>query len=294
MSDTALENVTVGYSSLIERTAAIPAASDLAGAELVVVAQTGRSLDAATAATTEAGASAGVEPPSATALGSTEVPDVSDVVSPLTERGARVVVLDSRGVAKSRNEALRQATRKYLLFCDDDVVVNVDGVAAAVAHLETTGAALALGRAVDETGAFRKNYPQGTVPLTLLNSAKAATYEMIVDVEQARAANVWFDERFGAGVDRLYLGDEYIFIADLLRAGLKADAVDVTVAMHPADSSGARWGTDADVDARSAALSRALGTQAWWVKPAFAARHFRTLGVRRFFRFLRPTRIPAA
>lgn len=276
MSDTVLANVTVGYSSLIDRTTAIPAASELAGAELVVVAQTGRRVPD-TDTTADAPAT-GAYPE----------------LAALEERGARVVVLDSRGVAKSRNEALRQATRKYLLFCDDDVTVNVEGVAAAVAHLERTGAALALGRAVDESGAFRKNYPDDTVPLTFLNSAKAATYEMIVDVEQARAADVWFDERFGAGVDTLYLGDEYIFIADLLRAGLKADAVNITVATHPADSSGARWGTDADVDARSAALTRALGRQAWWVKPAFAARHFRTLGPRRFFRFLKPQRIPAA
>lgn len=273
MTDTKLANVTVGYSSLVDRTAAIPAASELAGAELVVVVQTGRARGS--------GADAAV----AAAV---------DAVGPLEQRGARVVVLDSRGVAKSRNEALRQAKRKYLLFCDDDVTVDVDGVAAAVAHLQATGAALALGRAVDEHGAFRKQYPSQTVPLTVLNSAKAATYEMIVDVEQARAADVWFDERFGAGVDGLYLGDEYIFIADLLRAGLKGDAVNITVAMHPADSSGARWGTDADVDARSAALTRALGAKAWWAKPAFAVRHARTLGPRKFFRFLRPVRLPAA
>src|SRR5690554_879230 len=276
MTENSLANVTVGYSSLADRATAIPGATELAGAELVVVIQTGR-------ATKE---------PFNTAHAVVGAAD--QAVGPLEERGARVVVLNSRGVAKSRNEALRQATRRYLLFCDDDVVVDIAGVAAAVAHLEQTGAALAMGRAVDETGAFRKNYPTEVVPLTVLNSAKAATYEMIVDVEQAKAANVWFDERFGAGVDKLYLGDEYIFIADLLRAGLTADAVPITVAMHPADSSGARWGTDADVDARSAALTRALGSQAWWVKPAFAVRHIRALGSRRFFRFLRTPRIPAA
>lgn len=276
MTTKLLANVTVGYSSLIDRTGAIPAASELAGAELVVVAQTGKTPDD-NAATADA-----------------RVTSASQTLAPLEARGARVVVLDSRGVAKSRNEALRQAKRQYLLFCDDDVTVDLDGVAAAVAHLEQTGAALAMGRAVDETGTFRKNYPADVVPLTVLNSAKAATYEMIVDVTQAKAANVWFDERFGAGVDQFYLGDEYIFIADLLRAGLTADAVPITVAVHPADSSGARWGTDADVDARSAALTRALGSKAWLVKPAFAARHIRTLGLRRFFRFLRPIRIPSA
>ncbi|WP_084105111.1 glycosyltransferase [Demequina sp. NBRC 110056] len=262
MSTPDLSDVTIGYSSLADRLASIPLAAELGGAEQVVVVQTG----------VEGGelpAGAGAE------------------IARLEAGGATVVVLRSRGVAKSRNEALRRASRRYLLFCDDDVTVDLDGVGEAVAHLRDSGAALALCRAVDETGAFRKSYPERVTPLTLRNSGKAATYEMIADVEQARAAGVAYDERFGAGAE-LYLGDEYILIADMLRAGLAADAVPATVAMHPTESSGSRWGTDADIDARSAALSRAVGGWAWLLKPAFALRHVRTIGVRGALRFLRP------
>jgi hypothetical protein len=259
MTDPA-RDLTVGFSSLADRASAIVVPGADVASECVVVLQTGGS--------------------------ATDADRLAQDVARLEGDGARVVVLDSRGVARSRNEVLRQARTRYVLFSDDDVTVDRDGVAAAVGHLKVTGHALALGRAVDDTGQFRKAYPEQVTALTLYNSARAATYEMVVDVEQSTAAGVWFDERFGAGAP-LYLGDEYIFIADLLRAGAKADAVPFTVAMHPVDSSGSRWGTDADVDARSAALSRALGRRAWWVKPLFAARHLRELGMRGALRFVR-------
>ena len=267
MTSPDLSDVTLGYSSLVSRLAAIPTADALGGAQQVVVAQTGA----------EDG------------RGDLD-PDAQAQVERLEAGGATVVVLHSRGVAKSRNEVMRHADRRFLLFCDDDVAIDLEGVAAAAEHLRDTGHALAMGRAVDETGAMRKAYPSEVTALTLYNSARAATYEMMIDVEQVRSAGVWFDERFGAGAP-LYLGDEYILIADLLRTGAKADAVPLTVAMHPADSSGARWGTDADIDARSAALSRALGRRAWWVKPLFAARHLSELGVRGAVRFVRGPRV---
>ncbi|MFV0634079.1 glycosyltransferase [Demequina sp.] len=266
-----LSDLTIGYSSLADRLSSIPTADALGGAEQVVVVQTGHEGEPGTEG--ELGASALRE------------------IARLEAGGARVAVLHSRGVAKSRNEALRQAGRRYLLFCDDDVTVNLEGLGQALTHLRDSGAALAMGRAVDETGALRKAYPTQVTPLTLRNSGKAATYEMIADVEQVRRADVWFDERFGAGAP-LYLGDEYIFIGDMLRAGLRADAVPAIVAMHPTESSGSRWGTDADIDARSAALSRAVGGWAWLLKPAFAARHVRTIGVRGALRFVRGPRPP--
>lgn len=258
-------DLTVGFSSLAGRAGAIQVPGPDLAAECVVVIQTG--------------------------AGTADAATIASEVARLEDAGARVVLLDSRGVAKSRNEVLRQARTRFVLFSDDDVTVEPAGVAAAIDHLRRTGHALALGRAVDHDGALRKAYPASVEALTLYNSAKAATYEMIVDVERSRSANVWFDERFGAGAP-LYLGDEYIFIADLLRAGLKADAVPFTVAAHPVESSGSRWGTDADVDARSAALSRALGWRAWWAKPLFAARHLRDLGAAGAWRFVRGPRVP--
>lgn len=188
-----------------------------------------------------------------------------------------VVLAASWGVARSRNLVLSLATRRYLLFSDDDVRIAVPGVATAIDALERTGAALALGRAIDsEAGRPRKHHPTTTRRLNAFNSARAATYEMLVDVPQVRSSGVRFDERFGAGA-RLYLGDEYILIADLVRAGRLALTVPHIVAEHTAGSSGSRWGTDEDRAARAAAIARVHGRWSPLVQAAFATRHARDL-----------------
>src|SRR5690606_37544677 len=108
MTDNSLANVTVGYSSLIDRTDGIPAATALAGAELVVVVQTGTAAGEKDASGDEAAASKGAvastdAPASTDALASTTQAAVSHAATSPEDRGARVVVLNSRGVAKSRN-----------------------------------------------------------------------------------------------------------------------------------------------------------------------------------------------
>jgi hypothetical protein len=201
-----------------------------------------------------------------------------------TPPGARLVRVPGRGVARSRNAAIDAARGRYLLFCDDDVRVDVAGARTVIAELDRRGAALALGRGMGEDGALRKAYPPDVRRLTLFNSAKAATYEMLVDVDQVRSAGVRFDERFGAGAE-LYLGDEYIFIADCLRAGLRGYAIPSVLGVHPVESSGSRWG-GRDAHVRAVALNRVFGRAALPARTAFAVRARRRLGgwggVRRF------------
>lgn len=241
MPDRPLDSLSVGYSVLAARADQIVFPSADAGPEILVSVQGGA-------------APLGHAPP-----------------------GTRVLATPGRGVAKSRNTVLEHARRRYLLFCDDDVEVDLGGVEAGIRHLRATGHALALGRGVDHEGTSRKRYPASVRRLTLLNSGKAATYEMLVDVEQVRARGLSFDERFGAGAP-LYLGDEYIFIADLLRAGLSGDAVPLVFGVHPPESSGVRWGTEADSHARAAALNRVFGRWSPVMRLAFAVRNRRRLG----------------
>lgn len=185
---------------------------------------------------------------------------------------ARFVLVPGRGVAKSRNASIDHARGRYLLFCDDDVTVNLPGVAEGIHHLQQTGHALALGQGMDPSGSMRKKYPKFVTPLTAFNSAKAATYEMLIDLDQVRAKGIRFDMRFGAGTD-LHLGDEYIFIVDLLRAGLTCDAVPLVFGVHPRVSSGSQWGSPRDSHARAVALNRVFGRWAFLARMAFGLKN---------------------
>ncbi|MGA0113063.1 MAG: glycosyltransferase family 2 protein [Candidatus Nanopelagicaceae bacterium] len=181
----------------------------------------------------------------------------------------QLIRLKSRGVAKSRNAALRSASGKYLLFGDDDVTFNEAGIDEVLAYFEAhSECSVIMAQAVDESGALRKNYPTKPHKLTRFNSAKAATYEMMVRVDAIRAKGIKFDENFGAGAEN-YLGDEYIFISDALKAGLKGVFLPVPVAVHPKDSSGSDWGTRKDLTARAAVFSRVFGPTAPLIRALF-------------------------
>ena len=109
---------------------------------------------------------------------------------------------------------------------------------------------------------------------------------MIVRVESARNKGIAFDENFGAGVEN-YLGDEYIFITDLLKKGGTATFLPLTIAIHPEESSGSRWGADSDLRARARVFQRVFGATAPFVRTAFYLKNFRKFGgVKNSFKFI--------
>lgn len=186
-----------------------------------------------------------------------------------------VLELQSRGVAKSRNAAISNTKTKYLLFGDDDIEFNEKGIATAINYLNSNPQiSILLMQAVDETGKLRKSYPAKSHSLKLTNSAKAATYEMMIRVSDIKSAGIKFDENFGAGAAN-YLGDEYIFIADAIRSGLKGRFEPIVIAMHPTESSGSLRKSTSDRSARAKVFSRVFGIWApvmrslFLIKPPF-------------------------
>ena len=191
------------------------------------------------------------------------------------------IELKNKGVAKSRNAVIENTHTEYLLFGDDDIEFKEETINAAIAHLEANkDISILLLQAVDETGALRKRYPKQKHSLKLTNSAKAATYEMIIRVNDFKRASIRFDENFGAGAQN-YLGDEYIFIADALRAGLKGYYLPMVLAIHPTESSGSFRDTQKDAIVRSRIFARVFGIWAplmrllFILKPPFKKFSFR-------------------
>lgn len=186
--------------------------------------------------------------------------------------------LVSKGVAKSRNKAIDLAKGEYLIFSDDDITFSATGLQQAIDYLDShPELSLLLGQATDESGTLRKHYPKTIEKLGSLNSARAATYEMIIRVSEVRRLGVRFDEDFGAGAKN-YLGDEYIFVVDLIKAGGKAVFAPITLAQHPTESSGSRWGSEQDRRARAIIFTRVFGALAPFVRLPFGIRRRRELG----------------
>ncbi len=175
----------------------------------------------------------------------------------------RVIRLESQGVTASRNAAIREAAGEVLVFGEEDVTWIPGGIAEVLATFDDNPRlAVFLGRAQDETGALRKRYPAIREAATVWNSGRVGTIELAVRTDAIRRAGVSFDENFGAGTEN-FLGDEYIFVADANKARLKCEYFPITFSQHPMDSSGMRFGTDADARARSRVFDRVFG----WFAP---------------------------
>ncbi|MSZ02421.1 MAG: glycosyltransferase [Actinobacteria bacterium] len=194
---------------------------------------------------------------------------------PLFGDEINVVELKNKGVAKSRNAAISNADTEYLLFGDDDIEFSESGITSAINIFNSNPhISILLMQAVDETGKLRKTYPTKSHALKLTNSAKAATYEMMVRISDIKSSGIKFDENFGAGVPN-YLGDEYIFIADAIRAGLKGQFEPIVIATHPMQSSGSLRNSAVDRSARAKVFTRVFGILAplmrllFLIKPPF-------------------------
>ena len=197
------------------------------------------------------------------------------------------VTTSEKGVTKSRNTVLRSTKTKYLLFADDDIAFIGKGIESAVSYLEAhPNCDLVLAQVIDANGLLRKAYPTREEKLTRFNSAKAGTIEMIVRVDSIRSKRVNFDENFGAGAEN-YLGDEYIFITDLLKAGGSATFLPITIAIHSEDSSGSRWGTEPDLRARAMVFQRVFGFTAPLIRTAFIFKNFQKFaGTKNLYKFI--------
>ena len=184
----------------------------------------------------------------------------------------QIVELHNRGVAKSRNAAIANTDTEFLLFGDDDIEFSETGITSAINYLNANpGISILLMQAADETGELRKRYSAQSHQLKLTNSAKAATYEMIIRTSAIKTAGIKFDENFGAGATN-YLGDEYIFIADALRAGLKGQFVPIVIATHPSESSGSIRNSAIDRSARAKVFSRVFGIWSPIMRAMFLAK----------------------
>jgi len=192
------------------------------------------------------------------------------------------------GVAKSRNAVIKSTTTEYLVFADDDATIDEGGISKVIQYLDKHPKCdLALAMTNSENGELRKKYPKRITKLHLFNSAKAGTIEMVVRVKSIKNRSVRFDDQFGAGsINKV--GDEYIFISDLLKAGGEGIFLPEVIASHPADSSGISSGRDPNLMGRARVFTRVFGRWAPIIRIAFYMRrgvsNFRLVEFAQFIR----------
>lgn len=209
-----------------------------------------------------------------------EAPGVAAHLAVLAARAdVTVLRLATAGLARSRNAAL-DAARGAILFLADDDVAHPPGAYDAIRGFfaANPGLDLFVGRSLDPAGRPRKR-PLPRRRLTRLNAARASSHEIAVRLASVRAKGIRFDEGFGVGAGTpATLGEEYVFLADALAAGLKGVHEPLPVSVHPAESSGFVWEGAAQARARALVLSRVFGRAAPLARAGFALKHRRRFG----------------
>lgn len=178
------------------------------------------------------------------------------------------------GVTKSRNLVLQKCESTFLLFADDDVIFLGDGIRKCLDYLVANPEIdLILSQSVDFDGLPRKKYKKRIHKLNKFNSAKAGTVEILIRKNSSKFENLHFDENFGAGAQN-FIGDEYIFITDLMKLGGKAIFMPVSTVVHSVSSSGDNWRTRESLNARAQVFSRVFGTSAPFFRFLFYVKNF--------------------
>lgn len=201
-----------------------------------------------------------------------EPTDLKAMQAQLLRQDVTVIAVAGKGVSRNRNAAIAMATGDLLLFADDDLTLLNHHYPALSAYFEAKPEVdFICGRLVDPDGNLRKRYSPAGTAATRFNTGKVGTPELAIRLSRVRDKALKFDERFGAGAP-LPLGDEYIFLTDCLRAGLQGCHVDLTLAVHPADSSGTIDNAE-NFDTRKKVIQRALGPLSWPARLGFVLRH---------------------
>lgn len=185
----------------------------------------------------------------------------------------RVVPLTGRGLSQSRNAALDHCTTPYLLFSDDDMTLRLDAILALAEVLERCPeldfvAGWRVGRMSEGAGEAR---------LTRRNSGRICAPELMVRAPAVTRAGVRFDPDFGVGSPQP-IGEDYVFVCDMLRAGSQGQSVPVETGSHEGSSTGADWQDPVIQAARRAVLRRCFGPLHLPVRAIYAWRHRRELG----------------
>ena len=212
---------------------------------------------------------------------------MQDPVSPLphsTRADVTYVALETLGLSHSRNSALAHCITPLLVFADDDMVLDTDGVKR-----------LAVQMGQDSKLGFSAGWRAGRMPKTgrraapyrlrKLTAGRVCAPELMVRVEAVRAAGVQFDTAFGVGAQHP-VGEDYIFVCDMLDAGLCGAAFPIVTGTHNGLSTGDNWSDTTILRARRTVLDRCFGAWSPMVRAAYALRHAKRLGgVRGAWRF---------
>lgn len=145
----------------------------------------------------------------------------------------RVINSKEKGLSKSRNLALANASKKIVLIADDDVVYKEGFDAKIVGAFNKFEGAVLTFCIENAEGKLYRRYP--VLPIILkkkLDLFSILSVEIALKRELVETSNCQFDENFGLG-SRFEMGEENIFLYDLHKGKHPVIFVPEIILSHP-------------------------------------------------------------
>ena len=158
------------------------------------------------------------------------------------ERGVSVIYDSGRGVGRSRNMALENASgdADYYLFCDDDIRYDEGYEDAVIAEFKRMPGAdlITFNMRVNSERHTYKN--EGRRRIHFWNSGRYPAFSIAVRASAIRKSGVRFSTLFGGGA-RYGSGEDSLFLMDCLKAGMKLYTSPVFIGREIEREGGSTW-----------------------------------------------------
>jgi hypothetical protein len=172
----------------------------------------------------------------------------------------RVVNAFEKGLSRSRNMLMENASKKLGLIADDDLVFleGFDEKVAQGFNLFKEAAAVKFITVTFEGVPFRK-YPRKPVAhLNAMLRLNSSSIEMALSIEKVRESGIKFNTHFGLG-STFPLGEEPIFINELHDAGYQVSHVPEIIVSHKAEKDSDNISLEENYRIRGAYLQKIFG-----------------------------------
>jgi glycosyltransferase involved in cell wall biosynthesis len=183
----------------------------------------------------------------------------------------RVINVNEKGLSKSRNLAIRNASKKICLIADDDVVYFANFEKEIIYAFNQNPEISIITFNHQRVGL---NMPQNSFRKPFSHSLKsiwnASSIEIAFQLNDIKENDLIFDENFGLG-SYFETAEEYLFLREAIQLKLTALFFPFVIVSHPLTTSGENQGSDRILFARAALFykTKANLVYIWLLKYVF-------------------------
>lgn len=195
-----------------------------------------------------------------------------------------------KGLSKSRNRAIEHCESDIALLSDDDVkyLENVQETVIKTFEENPDADIITFQFLKDENTLYKTNYKKETFWHDIYSLARVSSVEIAFKVDKIKNLNICYDEQFGLG-SPFPTGEEYIFLSDSLKKGLKILYVPVPILIHEEISSGGQFlNNNVLIESKGALFFRIFGSKAYFISLIFAFRKYNlsNIGFVKFYKLM--------